>query len=113
MASKLEQFLQEKGIDPRRVIVASEAIEALRPADRRILCLRRRDRRKEDGAKKPEPTGEAATKPRSGKPVSVRVLRDATAGKPVPSAAKTRVVRAINRVLEQQKQPPVDLRALF
>ncbi len=112
MASKLEQFLKEKGIDPRRVLVASRALEALRPEDRLLKRAQRKARSEEGGAKKPEP-GEARPRPRSGRPVNARLLRDATAGKPVTGPEKTRLLRAINRLLEQKQQPPVDLRALF
>ncbi|HOU91363.1 MAG TPA: hypothetical protein PLU22_09980 [Polyangiaceae bacterium] len=112
MASKLEQFLKEKGIDPRRVLVASRAIEALRPEDRLLKHAQRRAKGVEGGAKKEAPS-EAKPRPRSGRPVNERLLRDATAGKPVTGPEKTRLLRAINRLLEQKQQPPVDLRALF
>jgi hypothetical protein len=40
-------------------------------------------------------------------------MREAEEGKAISGAAKTRLLRAVNRVLEQKQQDPVDLRALF
>ena len=111
MASKLQQFLDENKIDPRRLLMASRQVERLRPKDRKLRLARRQAK---SGEAKPE-GGEAAekAKPRSGKPVSDRLLREAREGKAVSGAAKTRMLRAVNRVLEQKKKGPVDLRALF
>lgn len=117
MASKFAQFLQEKSIDPRRILIASAAIEGLRPEDRALRCARKRARRKDDGAKKPAAApaeGEApAARPRSGRPVTERLLRDAQAGKAVSGPEKSRLLRAVNRLLEQKKQETADLRLLF
>lgn len=112
MASKFQQFLEENKIDPRRVLVASRQIEQLRPQDRKQRLARRQARA---GESKPE--GEAAEKlkekPRSGRPVTDRLVREAAEGKTLSGPAKTRLLRAVNRVLEQKKKEPVDLRALF
>jgi Mg-chelatase subunit ChlI len=45
--------------------------------------------------------------------VTPQLLRKAIEGKPVTGPGKTRLLRAVNRVLEQKKQEPVDIRALF
>ena len=87
MASKFTEFLQTNKIDPRRVASASQAIAAA--------------------------GGEAPPKPRSGRPVTPQLLSRALGGKPVTGPGKTRLLRAVNRVLEQKKKEPVDLRALF
>jgi hypothetical protein len=112
MATKFAQFLSENGIDPRRIVAASRAIERLRPEDRRIRLEMKRARSEESGGgstKEQKPRN----KPRSGRPVTTRLLNDATAGKPISGAAKTRLLRAVNRILEQKKKKPTDLRALF
>ena len=106
MASKFQQFLSDNKIDPRRVLVASDQIEKLRPEDR-ALRLARRQARKEEGGKKPE------GKPRSGRPVTTSLLNNALAGKTVTGPAKTRLLRAVNKVLETKKKDPVELKALF
>jgi hypothetical protein len=109
MSTKFSDFLQTQKIDPRRLAAASARIERLRPEDRKAKLARRQAKASEtkvEGA-------EAPPKPRSGKPVTDRLLAQALGGKPMPSAGKTRLLRAVNRVLEQQKKEPVDLRALF
>jgi hypothetical protein len=112
MASKFQQFLEERKIDPRRLIVASRGLERLRPEDRQIRLARRRAK---SGDAKPEgAAAEAlAKKPRTGRPVTDRLLREAREGQPLSGPAKSRLLRAVNRILEQKKQDPVDLRALF
>jgi hypothetical protein len=111
MATKIEEFLKEKKIDPRRVLSASAQIERLRPEDRAIRLAKRQARKSEDGGKKKE--GIAAQKPRSGRPITERTLHAALHGKTISGPARTRMLRAINRVLEQKKQEPVTLQALF
>ena len=111
MATKIEAFLKDKKIDPRRVLAASAELERLRPEDRALRLARRLARKSEDGGKKKE--GEAPKKPRSGRPVTPRALTAALTGKEVAGPAKTRILRAVNHVLAAKKQEPVDLRALF
>jgi len=116
MASKFEQFLKDNKIDPRRVLVASDKLERLTPEDRALRLARRRGKSGEAKAEAPkEGEGEksAPKKPRSGRPVTGRLLSAATAGKPLPGPAKTRLLRAVNLVLEQKKKKPVELKILF
>ncbi|MBX3182805.1 MAG: hypothetical protein KIT72_18570 [Polyangiaceae bacterium] len=111
MATKFAEFLQTQKIDPRRLIASSRQIERLRPEDRAARLLARRNRKKEssddEGA-----DGEKA-KRRSGRTITPRLITGAQSGKAVSGSAKTRLLRAVNRLLEQRKQDPVDLRALF
>ncbi|WP_157906999.1 MULTISPECIES: hypothetical protein [Sorangium] len=111
MGTKIEDFLKEKKIDPRRIIAASVKIERLQPEDRAIRLTKRLARGSEDAAKKKEAA--SAKKPRSGRPVTDRTLNAALQGKPISGPAKTRVLRAVNRLLEQKKQEKVELSALF
>lgn len=111
MGTKIEDFLKEKKIDPRRILAASAKIERLRPEDRAIRLAKRLARGSEDAAKKKDAA--SAKKPRSGRPVTNRTLNAALQGKPISGPAKTRLLRAINRILEQKKQEPVGLSALF
>ncbi len=111
MANKFAQFLQDNKIDPRRVIVASQDLEKLRPEDRKL----RLDKRLVKAGKKqaaPAVEGEK-TKRRSGRPVTTQLIAAVTAGKPVPGPAKTRLLRALNKVLETKKKTPVELKTLF
>ncbi len=108
MANKLETFLSENKIDRRRLVTASRQLERLRSEDRAIRLKQRQARKSEDG-KKPE----GLDKPRSGRvvtPISVdRALRD----EDISGPQKTRILRAVNRILEQRKKEPVKLDALF
>lgn len=112
MASKFSEFLTTQKIHPRRLIIASKKVEGLRPEDRTIRQTERKLRRSEDGmpAKK---EGEVRVKPRSGRPVTQRSLDAAVSGRPLTGPSKTRILRAVNRILEQRKAQPVDIRALF
>src|SRR5262249_9150211 len=112
MATKIEDFLKEKKIDPRRVLVASTEIERLRPEDRAIRLAKRVARKSEDAATKKK-EGLAAKKPRTGRPVTPRALSAALIGKSLSGASKTRILRAVNHVLTQKKQEQVELSALF
>jgi hypothetical protein len=110
MASKFAQFLTDNKIDPRRVRAASRALERLRPEDRKNKLARRNAKKAES---KPAEGAEKPAKPRSGRPATGRVVDAATAGKPISGPAKTRLLRAVNRVLEQKKKSATDLKALF
>lgn len=111
MATKIEDFLKEKKIDPRRILVASAEIERLRFEDRAIRLAKRAARKSEDPAKKKE--GLAGKKPRSGRPVTKEAIAAAYAGKNLAGPQKTRILRALNHVLEQKKQEKVELSAIF
>ncbi|MFO7177715.1 MAG: hypothetical protein DIU78_003345 [Pseudomonadota bacterium] len=109
MSSKFSEILEKNKIDPRRLIAASRKLERLRPEDRKIRLARRREKSGEAPAEGAEKPG----KPRSGRPVTAQLIEAARAGKPVSGPAKTRLLRALNAVLEQKKLEKVDLRAVF
>ena len=106
--SKLQDYLKNQNIDPRRVLAASHALEALRPEDRVTRLAKRRAKAGEESAKEA-----AAKKPRSGKPLSRPTLDRAIAGQSVSGSAKTRIVRALNVLLGQKKKGEAALRDLF
>lgn len=108
MSSKFADFLSKNKLDPRRLIAASKGIERLRPEDRRLRLVRKKSA---DAPKEGEE--QPAEKPRSGRPVTRVLLDRASAGKPVPGPAKRRLLRAVNRLLEQKKKHPVELGELF
>lgn len=111
MATKFADFLSEKKIDPRRIIAASRLLERFRVEDRKIRLAKAVARKSEDANKKKE--GDAAKKPRSGRPVTQRAIDSAMVGKTVSGPTKSRILRAVNRLLEQKKQEKVELTALF
>ena len=55
----------------------------------------------------------AKSKGTSGKPVTTPLLNRALEGKAIPGAGKTRILRAVNRVLEQKKQSAAQIKDLF
>lgn len=106
MASKFAEFIAAKKIDARRVLAASQKLERLRPEDRALKLKKRKGATPAEGEEKPG-------KPRSGRPVTQVLIDSVEAGKPVSGAAKTRLLRAVNAVLEQKKQQPAALKELF
>ncbi|WP_394846483.1 hypothetical protein LZC95_03335 [Pendulispora brunnea] len=106
--TKFAQLLSSKKIDPRRVLVASRAIERLTREDRTIRLAKRRAKGGEGDKAEKE-----TRKPHSGRPVTPRALDAALKGGDLSGPAKTRLLRAVNKVLEQKKQEPVDIKALF
>lgn len=106
MATKLQNFLSENKIDRRRVSAVSHQIERLRREDRQIKLEQRK-------AKKSEEKREGAPKPRSGRPIGLGTLDKALLGQAISGPTKTRVLRAVNRILEQRKKDPVTLKDLF
>ncbi len=107
--SKLADFLASKKIDPRRLIATSRDLEALRPEDRAIKLAKRLAKAGEGG----EGGAKETRKPRSGRPVTRRAMHAALHGKSISGPTKTRILRAVNTLLELKKAEKVDLRALF
>jgi hypothetical protein len=120
--SKFATFLSSKKLDPRRVLVASRKLEQLRAEDRLLKLARRRAKSgggapaegaKEGGEGGEKKAPEAPRKPRSGRPITPRALHAAMNGGPLSGPAKSRLLRAVNYLLEQKKAEKVDLKALF
>jgi hypothetical protein len=111
--SRFSELLTSENIDPRRILVASAAIERLRPEDRRAHYLKSKQKASGAPAAEKKEGEEPAPKPRSGRVVTREVLRRAQEGLTLTGPQKTRLVRALNRVLEQKKKDLVDLRKVF
>ena len=106
-STKFSEFLASKKIDPRRVIAVSKDLEKLRLEDRQIKVAKRK---KGEGDNTPKET----RKPRSGRPVTQRAMDAALTGDATISGpTKTRILKAVNHLLEQKKQEKVELKALF
>jgi hypothetical protein len=113
MDSKFAKYLKDNQIDSRRLIAASRELERLRPEDRKKKLERRREKAAQASAAPGTAAKSAIEKPRSGRSLTPKTIEAASAGKPLSGTQKTRVLRAVNRVLEQKKKDPADLRALF
>jgi hypothetical protein len=109
--SKFAQFIIARKLDPRRILAVSHRLEGLQPEDRTIRLNKRRARKAgSDGA---DNAPKETRKPRSGRPVTPRALDAAVRGGELSGPTKTRILQAINHLLELKKQEKVDLRALF
>ena len=110
MSSKFAQFLEKNKIDPRRLLAVSKKLEQLHREDRALKLAKRTAKK---GGAAPAEGAEKPKKPRSGRPVTPRLIEAAKTGKPVAGPAKTRLLRAVNQVLSQKKLDAVDIRAIF
>jgi hypothetical protein len=106
-ASKFATFIKEKKLDPRRILTASAKLEMLHPEDRKIRLERRIAKKAEGGEKK------TFAKPRSGRPVTARAMAAAMTGGTVSGPTKTRLLKAVNHLLELKKTEKVQLKSLF
>jgi hypothetical protein len=107
--TKFASFIAAKKLDTRRIVGASRKLEGLRPEDRTIRLNKRRARTAESS----EGVAKETRKPRSGRPVTDRAMHAALKGGDLSGPTKTRILRAVNHLLEQKKLEAVDLRALF
>lgn len=109
--SKFAEFIAAKKLDTRRIQAASSKLENLRSEDRVIRLARRQKKAGGEGAKAAEE--KAKGKPRSGRPVTDRAIAAALSGKKIAGPQKTRILKAVNVLLEQKKQDPATLDLLF
>lgn len=113
--SKLQDYLKQQKIDPRRLLAASHKLEASQPEDRVTRLAKKKAKGGDESAK--EAAGKKPT--RSGKPLTQptldRALHAEKAEKSgaLSGAAKTRILRALNSVLTAKKQPEAQLKDLF
>ncbi|HEY6458845.1 MAG TPA: hypothetical protein VIY73_01810 [Polyangiaceae bacterium] len=107
--SKFAQFIASKKLDARRILAASHRLERLGPEDRLIRLNKRRARASEGGENAPKET----RKPKSGRPVTPRAMEAALTGGTLSGPTKSRILKAVNHLLEQKKQEKVELKALF
>jgi hypothetical protein len=112
MTTKFSTFLEESKIDSRRLVAVSHRLERLSDEDRTFLADAARKRalagRKEAANMKRE-----KHKLHSRRPITPATVDLASAGKKLGGPTKTRMLRAINHILTQRKQPVVELKALF
>jgi hypothetical protein len=108
--TKFAAFIKTKKLDARRILIASHALETLKPEDRAIRLAKRRSKAGGEGEEKaPKET----RKSRSGRPVTDRALTAALKGGAISGPTKHRILHAVNHLLEQKKQEKIELRTLF
>lgn len=104
--SKLHAFLTQNKLNTDRLLAVSHKLETLTGEDRKLKHERRAG--KKEGAEKKE-----VAKPRSGRAITPRALSTALGGGTVSGPTKTRILRAVNALLEQKKKDKVELKTLF
>lgn len=105
--TKLATFVAQHKLDARRILAASHKLETLQPEDRAIKLAKKQGKKAEgEGVKE-------TRKPRTGRPVTERAMAAALGGGAVSGPTKTRILRAVNYLLEQKKKDKVELKALF
>jgi hypothetical protein len=103
-------FLASKGIEPKQILAASARLESVRDEDRELIRARRKKRRTQAGKSYEELQ---LAKPRSGRPLREGHVEAALADKPVPGPVRTKLVRAINALVEKKGGEPVRAPQLF
>ncbi len=112
MATKFAKFLEDNKIISPRLQSASAKIERLTAEDRAFLADVSR-KKSLAGRKNAGNVSVEKRKLHSGRPVTQRLIDDATLGKPVSGPAKTRLLRAVNRILEHRKKSAIAVKDLF
>ena len=112
MATKFAKFLEDNKIIGLRLQSASAKIERLTTEDRAFIAEVAR-KKSLAGRKNAASVVIEKKKIHTGRPVTSSLIDDASLGKPVSGPAKTRLLRAVNHVLEQRKKPVVAIKDLF
>ncbi len=111
--NKLATFLDTNKLNAKRLLAVSHKLETLQREDRSIKLGKRQGKKAAEAGTAKEGDKKEIGKPRSGRPVTPRALESALAGKTVSGPTKTRILRAINFILEQKKKDKIELKTLF
>jgi hypothetical protein len=107
-----KSFIEGKGITVEAVVGASGSVEHWGNEGRALLTARVAKRRGADKDKKYEELN--LKKPTLGRGVSAQQVEAAIAGKTQPRKVRSKLFRAVNRVLSAKKQPAItDFKVLF
>lgn len=105
-----QSFLASNGIKEIQIIRASNRIEANTKPERALRVARAAKRRTQADKKYAELN---IAKPKAGRGISTQHLIAAAADKPLPRKVRSKLLRAVNVLLESKKKPAVDMKALF
>lgn len=103
-------FLAEKGVSTDRLLQVSRRIESVRNEDRALIRQRALKRRLEPRQSYAEAN---IAKPRSGRPLRPGHVRAAMDDKPVTPPVRSKMVRAVNLLLEKKGQGKIGAQELF
>lgn len=108
--STLKTFIDGKGITTQAIAITSRRLEAFGDNDWTLRDQRAAKRRNEPEKKYAEAN---LAKPKSGRGVSLKVVEQAAAGKPVTRKSRAKILAAVNALLAKKKQGAADMKALF
>lgn len=111
--TKFSTFLDSNKLNPKRLLAVSHKLETLQRDDRTIKLGKRQGKKAAAAGTVKEGDVKETGKPRSGRPVTPRTLESALKGGVISGPAKTRILRAVNYLLEQKKKDKVELKTLF
>ena len=107
---QFSDFLSQAGIDTGRLLRASQRIEGVQDEDRALMRKRAEKRRRSAGQSYADA---GIAKPRSGRPLRPGHIEAAMSDQPVPGPVRTKMVRAVNAILQKKGQDPVNAPKLF
>lgn len=108
--STLKTFIDGKGITTQAIAITSRRLEAFGENDWTLRDQRAAKRRNEPEKKYAEAN---LAKPKSGRGVSLKVVEQAVAGKPVTRKSRAKILAAVNALLSKKKQGAADMKVLF
>jgi hypothetical protein len=108
----LQDFIHSKGILPDSIVAISQKLEATRLQDRKCLQQRATKRRGKETASKTYAELNIA-KPRSGRGLSASAVAAALNNHPLTACQRSKMLRAVNALLEKKKEAAVDMKTLF
>ncbi|WP_373046003.1 hypothetical protein [Vulgatibacter sp.] len=107
---QFSDFLSEKGIETKRLLQVSQRLERVGNADRDLIRKRAEKRRRNPGQSYADAN---LGKPKSGRSLRPGHIEAAMQDKPVPGPVRSKMVRAVNRLLEKKGQDAVTAPKLF
>ncbi len=107
--SNIADFLKENDLTAEQVVERSKALETRSADDRSKAVARetaRRNKRSYEDAKAEKPSA-------LGRGASMRAVKLAIAGEPLPRASRKKITSAVNSLLQSNKKDVVEWRVLF
>ncbi len=107
---QFSDFVSQSGLDANKILRASERLERVRDEDRELMRRRAEKRRRNAGQSYADA---GLAKPRSGRPLRPGHVAAVMADRPVPGPVRTKVVRAVNALLQKKGGEAVTAPKLF
>lgn len=103
-------LLKSRNLEPSQILQTSSRLERVRNEDRDLI-RKRAEKRRRSPTKSYTDAGIA--KPRSGRALRTGHLEAALADKPVPGPVRTKLLRAVNTLVEKRGGQPLRIPDLF